>query len=205
MSSDVRTDLQKAICSVGATPTLVTGYLRQWLESHFAQPDTIEQKLLRSKLWKSVRTETGIEIEAVTAWKPSTTEFRPALLIGRNDWNNIRLGIEDRMMGGTTSSDHYAAYFQGSHTVFAVSTLPFEAELLALEAYRELLGFGPVVRRELGLKRFQMSQVGKIFQVEEASQHYAIPITLAYVAEERWQITPHSPFLKQIILSKFLP
>ncbi len=205
MDPDLRIEFEAALCSVGATPHLITGYLRQWLQSHFGSADTIEQKILRSKIWKLVRTENGIEIESITRWKPSTTEFRPALVIARNDWNNLRFGIEDRMMGDLTANDNFATYFNGSHTVFCVSTLAEEAEILGLETYRELLQFGPVVRKELGLKRVQMAQLGKLFEMEEAESHYAVPITLAYAAEERWRIETIAPFLKKVVLSKFIP
>lgn len=203
-----RTDPVSALCSLGARPTIITGYLRQWLQAHFAVATQIEHPQLRSKLWNADRLQTAIEVEDVLRWKPSTTEFRPALLIARNDYKVLRFGIDDRMMGATWDArgvEHYGAFLEGSHTVFAVSSLPAEAELLGSEVYRELMQFGPKIREELDLKRFAVAMYGKAFEIEEARGNYAVPVPVGCAAEETWQVLPHAPFLKRIVISEFLP
>ncbi len=210
MTPELRAEIASALCSLGPRPHIVTGFLRQWLIGHFSVAGQIEHPELRGKLWKAVGTETEIEIESLTRWKPETTEFRPAVVIGRNDWKVLRLGIDDRMMGETgwtpdIGTDHYAAYLEGSHTLFCISSLATEAEILGAEVYREMMQFGPLVRQELDLKRFAVVGVGKLFEIEEARSNYAVPVTVAYGIEERWKLVPHAPFLKRIVLSAFLP
>lgn len=203
-----RTDPLSALCSLGTRPTLITGYLRQWFMAHFSVAARIENPQLRSKLWNENRLQTEIEVEDVLRWKPSTTEFRPALLIARNDYKVLRFGIDDRMMGTDWDARgvaHHAGFLEGSHTVFAVSNLPAEAELLGGEVYRELHQFGPTIREELDLKRFAVGMFGKAFEIEEARGNYAVPVPVGCAAEETWQILPHAPFLKRIVISEFLP
>lgn len=208
MSPEIRAEIVSAFCSIGPRPHVVTGFLRQWFISHFSRESQIEHPELRGKLWNAVRTDTEIEIESITRWKPSTTEFRPAIIIARNDWKVLRFGIDDRMMGerwDVRAGDHFATYLEGSHTLFALSSVPTEAEILGAEVYRDLMQFGPEIRKELDLKRFVVVGVGKLFELEEARSNYAVPVTVAYGIEERWQLIPHAPFLKRIKLSAFLP
>lgn len=210
MNPEIRAAIASAICSTGMLPHLMTGFLVQWLRRHFADPKNREQSDLLNKIWKAVGTETTIDVESATRWKPETTELRPAVVVARNDWNVLRFGINDQMMGGdweATGAEYFAAYVEGTHTLFCVSPLPVEAEILAAEVYRETLQFGPAVRRELdvAVKRFATVGVGKIFEIEEARQAYAVPVTVAYGLEERWKLVPYAPFLKKITLSMFLP
>ena len=209
MGPEIRADQLSALCSLGPRPHVLTGYLRQWFVAHFAQASQIETPDLRGKLWKAVGTETEIEVESVTRWKPETTEFRPAVVIARNDYKVLRVGINDQMMGANwgdvSGTDHFATYQEGSHTLFCVSSNATEAELLAGEVEREMVQFGPLVRRELDLKRFVVVGLGKLFELEEARSNYAVPVTVACGIEERWKLVPYAPFLKRIVLSAFLP
>lgn len=209
MNPELRAAIASALCSLGPRPHVITGFLRQWFISHFSREAQIESPDLRGKLWSRIGTDTEIEIESVTRWKPETTEFRPSIIIARDDWKVLRLGIDDRMMGegwGDISGvEHFATYLEGSHTLFAVSSDAVEAEILAGEVYKEMMHFGPKVREELDLKRFVVVGVGKLFELEEARSNYAVPVTVAYGIEERWKLIPHAPFLKRIVLSAFLP
>ena len=208
MSPELRAEIASALCSLGPRPHIITGFLRQWLISHFSKETRIEHPELRGKLWKAIGTETEIEIESITRWKPETTEFRPSIIIARNDWKILRFGINDQMMGERwdfTGIEHFAAYLEGSHTLFCISSVATEAEILGAEVYREMMQFGPKIREELDLKRFVVVGVGKLFELEEARSNYAVPVTVAYGIEERWQLIPHAPFLKRIVLSAFLP
>ena len=206
MATELKFDAFSSLCSLGPRPIVVTGFLRQWFIQHFSTANNIEHPELRSLLWTAMP-DTPIDIESITRWKPSTTEKRPAIVIARNDWKVLRLGIDDRMMGYRSADgvEHYAAYYSGSHTLFCLSGKPMEAEILAAEVCREMIQFGPTVRKELDLMRFLVVGVGKLFEVEEARENFAVPVTVAYSLEDRWRIIPHAPFLKKIQLSSFLP
>ncbi len=206
---ETRAPLPSVLCSLGPRPHIVTGYLRQWFIDHFSVRNRIENPQLFTKLWSAVPTDTEIEIESVTRWKPQTTEFRPAVIVARNDWKVLRFGINDMMMGDkwvlNPGIDYFAVAAEGSHTLFCVSSDPLEAELIGTEVYRETLEFGHRARADMALQRFQTLGLGKVFEIEEARQNYAVPVTVAYAAMEYWRVVPYTPFLKRIVLSEFLP
>lgn len=189
-------------------PLIVQGMLLSWMQTHFSQPHYIEEPLLKTQaLWNEDETLSSILIESVFRWKPSTTEQRMAVLLKRGPWKIIRRGIDDRKMGSTPPSGNpqYVTYIQGSHTLFCLSNAPAECEILATEVYREMVEFGPLFRSLFSLHRFVVTDVGELSIVEEARQNFVIPVTVAYAAEETWEIVKQAPVLKTIKLSTFLP
>jgi hypothetical protein len=190
-------------------PHAVTGLLRQLLIGHFADANNIEDPQLRNKFletgaWKvdeNGLNDTGILIESITRWTPHSSNKRPAILIKRNDWEWQKLGIGDRMgsnpFEGSTS---YTGLWQGSHSLYCMAAWGLETELLATEVVRFLLHFSPWIREQMDFKRFGITAVGGIGEVQEVVQGYAVPVTVAYLAEEAWKLQPIAPRLKRIVL-----
>lgn len=199
-----------SLCSILPRPHLMTGFFRDWFQKHFGDSQNIEAPELRGLLWQAVR-EAGqcqnILIDSVTRWNPADTEKRPAILIGRNDWEVVRAGIDDRRQGDValSGSKLYTCFVKGSHTLFCLGTNGTAAEILSAEVYREMMQFGPAIRQRLDLMRFQVVGVGALFQVEESAEHFAVPVTVAYAAREDWELRPSAPAVKTIGLSLFLP
>ncbi len=193
-------------CSIAPRPHLMTGFFREWFINHFSDPNNIEAKELRGKLWKAVPS-TDLVVESITQWRPDLTQKRPAIIIKRNDWQVQRISIDDRYLGNVplTGARDYSALITGSHTFFCISGKGTEAEILAAEVYREMIQFGPIIRQELDLKRFTLAQVGGLFELEESKENYGVPVTVSYAADENWQLVTQSPVLKRIVLSKFIP
>lgn len=199
-----------ALCSYGQRPLVMTGLIRQILIQHFADPENIEDPRLRKQFvdFGSGYRESGdgnaqspILIESVTRWQPNDAEKRPAVLIKRNDWDAHHVVIGDLAGGNACSgAQHYWTLWYGSHTLFALAQDAAECELLAAEVARLLLHYGSEVCRELDLMRFMLTQIGALHQVQEAAEYYAVPVTVAYVAEESWALTPQAPRLKRIDL-----
>ena len=186
-------------------PQLVTGVLVSWLRQHFSVAPNIEDPKLESTLWAADIKTTGIIVDSVYRWQPALTEHRPGVLIKRGPWKVLRLGIDDRKMGGSDiTSRQYVNAIQGSHTIFCISGAPAETEILAAEVYRELVQFGPLFRKTFGFLRFQVTDVGEVSILEEARENFVVPITIAYAADEAWEIVENAPPLKEIRLSAFL-
>ena len=196
-----------SFCQLGPLPQLVTGFFVQWFRYHFSAQARIEFPALRSLLWRKTLGDAQIFIDDIAHWKPEETGHRPAILVARNDWEPIRRGINDMLMGMPSSNteQHYAIQIQGSHTFFGVSNIPAQAEIIGSEIAREVIRFGPAIRRELDIKRFLPAGIGKRFEIEEAHQAYAVPVTVAYILEDTWQLVPHTPFLKRFDIDFFLP
>ena len=199
------------ICELGPRPLVVTGWLKVWLEGHFFTLSQIEDQhstALRKALWTTNCDTTGIAIESVTKWTPELTEKRPAVIIKRNSWRHVRLGIDDRMFF-TVDKDwqnRYTNLWQGSHTLFCIAGDGAETELLSAEVFRELNEFGPIIRKILNLMRFEVMEVGEITKLKQnARENFVVPITVAYAYREEWMVRQEGPKFKRLDLKTFQP
>lgn len=206
---EVRRTLVSNYCSLGPRPQLMTGYLVEWLRQRFGSPDNIEEAALRSLLWEAMPKNTcqEIVIEAETKLNFGAAGKRPALMVRRGDWTSERIGIDDRLLGGNNLDGvrHYCDFVRGTHTVFCLTTVATQTELLAAEVYRNLKQFGPRIREEVDLARFGAVGMGSVFEVEEARKTFAVPVTVAYSAFENWEIREQAPVWKTFELAANLP
>jgi len=197
-----------SLCSYGMRPHVMTGFLRQLLIGHFSDPENIEEPRLRRQLfnlkeWEPVSEEIdyrGVLIESITRATRRSADKRPAILLKRNSWQWLRKGIGDLTDKNLyTGEASYSGFWEGSHTVFCLAQNGAEAEFLAMEVVKFLILFSPMIREQMELHRFFVAQVGGVGEVQEVVQGYAIPITVAYVAEEHWAVQPYAPRLKRIV------
>lgn len=194
------------LCSLLPRPLLLTGFFRDVLIRHFSSIDYIEAPELQRLIWQRGE-QTNILIEAIHRWVPELTEHRPGVIIKRNAYANRRFGIGDRHHGpsaDTVGNPHYATFWVGSHTLFCLGGSGAQAELLATEVQRELTEFGPVILKSLSLHRFQVTEVGAIAELEEATENFVVPVTVGYAYEQRWLIKRQAPTLRTISLSTIL-
>jgi len=199
-----------ALCSYGMRPHVMTGLLRQLLLGHFSDPQNIEEPKVRRQIeqlqqWQPEQPENqqisrGLLIESITRWSPNSADKRPALLIKRNSWSWLKQTIGDKLSSNPyTGQESYFGFWQGSHTIYCMSGTGAETEFLAAEAVKFLILFSPLIRSQLELHKFFVSEVGGVGEVQEVVQGYAVPVTVTYVAEENWSIQPYVPRLKRIV------
>jgi hypothetical protein len=192
-----------SLCEKGWQPLLLTGMLRDMLARHFAEATNIESDDLRRYIWQD-SVETGILIESVHRWRGDLVEKRPAILIKRNSMRNRRFAIAD--LSGLTGQgfDVHTNLWVGSHTLFCIHGTGASVEILATEVQRTLNGFAPVIRQYLGLHKFAVMEVGAISEVEESSENFIVPVTVAWVYEETWELRLQSLPIRRIPLSIIL-
>lgn len=179
------------LCGIMPRRLLTTGILIQWLRWHFTDPANIEDPALKEVLWSSAIETNSIVIDSVYKYDAAVVEQRPALFVKPGPWKILQYGIDNRKMGGfgdLADVRHHNSFVQGSHTVFCIAGESAEVEHLANEVYHELLEFGPVARRMFNFLRFQVSDVGEPAILEEATENFVVPITIAYGAQDVWQI-----------------
>lgn len=189
-----------------ARPQLMTGIFRDILTRHFLSADTIEEPALRELVWQPGE-RTAIVIESAHRWRPELSEGRPAVIIKRNAYSNLRMGIGDRHMGGQlnrSGAETHTTFWLGSHTLFCLAKTGAQAELLGTEVQRELTQFGPVLQASLGLMRFAVTEVGEVAELEEAAGSSVVPVNCGYAYHEAWQLRPQSLPLRHISLSYIL-
>lgn len=208
-----RVKVPSALCSFGARTQGITGFLRQVFAQHLCDPDNIENPFLRRKLmklgpWKPDEPDNpnfkpgGIQIESVMRWKPETTEQRPAIIIKRHAWKWVSRIIGDNVKGDNfpDQMETYVGWWQGSHTIFAISREGAEAEQLGFEVARILILYREMLQTNMHLDRFVLVQVDEVKEIEEATENYAVPVTVAYEAQENWRLVQNVPRLKSIVI-----
>jgi len=170
---------------------------------HFADAAHIEEPDLQHLVFRN-GTGTDILIETIHRWRPQLTEFRPAVLVKRNAYQNQRRALGDRRQGNASDEygdEHFETFWVGSHTLFCIGGSGAQAELLGAEVQRELTQFGPAIAFSLDLLRLQVTQVGAVAVLEEAQENWVVPVTVGYGFSESWILRQRAPRLKQLSLS----
>jgi hypothetical protein len=175
---------------------------------HFSSADELRSEDLKQFIWKP-GADSGILIESVYRWRGDLVEKRPAILVKRNAYRQRRLGMQDEVMGvGTDETlfenergahSLYTVNWMGSHTIFCIHGTGASCEILASEVVDELTVFTPAIRQQLMLQDFQVSEVGEISELEEATENYVIPITVGWVYNKTWQLQLESLPLRRVV------
>lgn len=191
------------LASLGYSPLLITGLLRDHVITRFASPAQIEEPDLRPFVWRD-SVATGILVESIHRWRGELTEKRPAVIIKRNQMQNQRVGIADRAHTDGRGNQTYTTFWVGSHTLFCLHGTGAGAELLATEVQRQVTRFAPVLTECLGLYRCQVTEVGAVQEIEEAKEGFAVPVTCGWAYHESWVLLHEALPLRKISLSTLL-
>jgi hypothetical protein len=199
-----------SLCENGWQPLLLTGLFRDMFIRHFSAEESIRANDLKQFVWKD-DASSGILIESVYRWRGDLVEKRPAILVKRNAYRQTRLGINDNVMGMGTSGALYenergaislhTVNWVGSHTIFCIHGTGASCEILATEVVDELTMFTPAIRQYLSLMDFQVTEVGAISELEEASENYVIPVTVGWVYNKTWELKQDSLPLREVVIN----
>lgn len=207
-----------SICSTGHTPQILTGAFLKILENHFSNASYIEDAALRDNIVHTQPDdttegviETGILIEPVYKWNPAQLGKRPAIYIKRNPIKTQRYGINDGLTTGlgtdddgqleTLRGDYHTLAVVGSHTMFCVGGKGSETEILSYEVFRELVQFGPAIRKDLKLHKLGVTEVTDVSRIEEYDQHFVAGVVVGWAYFETWRIIPDAPWLKSFAIN----
>lgn len=191
------------LCSFGLRRLILTGFIRDHLVHHFSRAEGIEDLDLRHLIWQD-DPATNILIESVWRWVPQMTERRPAILIHRNSCQNVQKGLDDFAGMDPTGYEEFTTFWVGSHTLFCLGETGAIAEILSTEVQRELTQFGPLIHRTLGLQKWNVREVSKISELEEATENFVVPVTVGWAYTENWRLVPEALPLRRISLSFLL-
>ena len=194
-----------SLCERGWQPLLITGLLRDVLARHFTEETQIESPDLRQYLWREDE-RSGILIESVYRWRGDVVEKRPAILVKRNAYTILEYAINNfiGITGRDTQVQEQGIFWVGSHSLFCLHGTGASVELLATEVQRFLTAFAQVFRKDLGLAKFAVTEVGAISEVEEAREHYVVPITVGWAFQEKWGLRYESLPTRRMPLSILL-
>ena len=180
-----------SLCSLRLRPHIVDGLFRLLLIEHFSDANNIEDPVFSNRLF-SADDKTGILIELATRYTPTRTQKRPAIVIRRNDWQTKRLGTF-ASRSGTTPDGHprFTKWWHGTHTMFCVSKVGGEVEVLAAEVANYFQHFGPTICEFFTFGFFDLVAVGGPAVLEESQVHLAVPVTVRYAWEDTWILRNH--------------
>ena len=198
--SRLDTRILQPVCQRKSKLRSMTSMFRILLINLFSDPSKLVSELLKTRnlRWTNDVKTTQIVVEPFSAWEPELTANRPGLIIKRQDWQRVRLGLNDAAAVNMNGDEHYANNWMGSHTVFVLSGKDGECEEIAVEAFEYLNEFAPVVRVQYGLKAFAVASLGKIARLKEANNHFAAPIDVGYVLEETWVLRKDAAPLRRL-------
>jgi len=180
------------------TPMLATGVLVGFLQQHFGNPESIVNPLLQQYIWRN-GDDTSMMIETCSNDSLSRIGMMPAILVRRNKMVFNRIVLNDEMKSLTGERDkRYIIEITGSHTVNCIAPSPGHAESLAAETSLFLLEAGICLRGWLFTKDFQLQETGELFQLQNNSRLYDVPLTLTYVTDFIWKSMIEAPPLRHI-------
>lgn len=192
-----------ALCSLGIRPLTITGVVRDVLTRHFAAPLGPEAEDLRRYVWRDDE-RTGILIESIHRWRGALVEKRPAVIVKRNSYQNMRWGIADRVRVNDRGFYEFSTGWVGSHTAFCIAGKGAAADILSTEVARLLHHWGQTLVEDLGLMRFGVTTVGDVSEIEEAREGFVVPVTVGWCYQESWQIKLESMTLRRLPVSVLL-
>lgn len=198
-----------SLCATGLKPQILTGILLRLLTRHFSTPKGIQEPQLKSYIWNPDPAASKILIVPVWQWNTRAVQKRPALVLKRNSLEPRTLGLGDGQAVIPALSDVNVpadapagcqVAMSGSHTIFALSEQPVEAELLSTEVFMRLMQYQQAIQDEFGFNRFRVAEVGPVARLEESSETFAVPVSVGYAYVESWQIVTAAPYLKRVVL-----
>lgn len=198
-----------SLISTGLRVNTLTGIILHLLTRHFASESLIADPRLKRFLWRPDITASKILIIPIFEWETQQVQQRPALTVKRNAIRSDKLAIGDGLaLNAPPSLSQIPSNvpptlqigFRGSHTVFAISTKPMEAELLAAEVATRLSQYAQVITREFNFHEFRLEEIGEVARMEEHVENFVVPVTVAYTYIDAWQLVSAAPFLSRIAL-----
>tara|TARA_Y100000034_G_scaffold126707_1_gene178352 strand:+ start:133 stop:825 length:693 start_codon:yes stop_codon:yes gene_type:complete len=141
-----------------------------------------------------------IMIEDVFSWTPDKAGQRPAVLVKGNKWIDQKASIGHRLHGNQSTDGKESFYkrVKGGHTIFVIGKTPAQTELLAREVYLYLSSFSQVIIKETCFDRWEVPTFEAVQELEEYTEHFAIPINLQYELSYTWELFPVTRLLQGV-------
>lgn len=187
----------------------ITGVISDCLRQLFQNPENILHPQLKEYYWSATPATDALQapfqitIENFFSFNISQVGVRPAILIKAGNWQESRLAIGNRAIGGT-EQDYYKR-IEGTHTVMVIAKTVAQAELIAREVHGYLSHFGPLLREWMGLSRWEVPMIQEPTELEENLENIAITIPVQYELVYSWELHPAaSRLLRQISVNAIM-
>ncbi|RKX21350.1 MAG: hypothetical protein DRP45_12430 [Candidatus Zixiibacteriota bacterium] len=198
-----------SLCSTGLRPHILTGVILWLIRRHFLEERTIQHPDLKGYIWDPDPRVSKILIEPVWRWLTLRIQQRPGVVVKRNSLRPRQLALGDgQTVIGTPDASSIpagngasaAVAMTGSHTLFVIAGKEAQVELLGAEIVSRLIQYQQAIQKEFLFSRFRVAEIGAVSKLEESTENFAIPISVAYAYVDSWSIWAEAPFLKRLIV-----
>jgi len=206
-----------SLCTTGHRANVITGIVLRLLREHFSVPAEFEFNKdnsgeatadLSAYVWKDERKDAKIIIDPVWLWNSQDIQRRPAIYVKRDALKNQRMALDHGWTVGAArneagkiievTGDLHATLITGSHSLIVVGTSGAEAELLGQEAFNHMLEFGPLIRKDVNLMRWDVDNWSDVSKLEESQEHFISKVTCAWAYSQAWELRQEAPWLKAV-------
>lgn len=186
--------MSQNIDTIRKTPLVLTGIILEILKSYFQQMGSqfkYQVNELNSKLI----------IEPSFKWNPEQCQNRPGIFVKREDitFGDPRAGMDD-LHTIYPIQKKYATFGRSAWTIYCISKVPGEAEILSEKASDCLIAFAPLIRRDFRFISFGVSKIAPIGKMEESKEFWAVPIRLHSFFSESWDLSEEAVLIRDIYL-----
>lgn len=187
----------------------ISGIITDCIRQLFQTSNNILHPQLKDFFWQAEDTTDPLKapfqltIENFFTFNLTQVGVRPAVLIKAGNWQESRLAIGNRTLGGNETE--YYKKIEGTHTIMVVGKTVAQTELLAREVHGYLSHFGPLLREWMNLTRWEVPTIQEPTELEENLENIVINIPVQYELVYSWELHPEvSRLLRQISVNAIM-
>lgn len=197
-----------AICSLGLSPSRITGALVRLLQAHFYDPENIKDPQLKEVRWFSSEPsdypiQNTLMIEPAYRYTPKTAGQRPVLLVKKGRTEPFKISLAGKTLthlerNGTYEGEDHIRMVKGSHMIVAGAVTGLASERLAEEVFNRMMEYSPAIKQDLQFTDFEVGAMGDTVPSEDASDLYITPIAISWTYTYSWTLVQVAPILKKV-------
>lgn len=188
------------VCPEGFSPATLDKLYMRLLKNHFSDPDKIMNPTLKDYTYNTDTQLSKIRIVMNTTFDLGDDGKLPALIVKRGRQRMQRVAIDDFGEGGQPSQGlpHFVRFLQGSHRVLCLGPVDGFTEALAFEVFTLFNCVSPVVRKDLPLHDFQVTDLSEIGILDDLGNTLGVAVESVYAYEYGWTLKYITPTLRTL-------
>jgi len=175
----------------------LTGVIVRLLQYHFADPDNIDNDLLKGYIWDEDDTVSKLIIGPEYLRNDKTNLKKPSIFIKRKDVQATALGELRRHVvksnGTQLNQPNYWRHLTGKFILSCEGSTGGEAEAIGQEVFDRIMFFSPTIEQDFRLDSFNVSGQGEVQYRKEHSLFIA-PVVLTWQKIPSWSILSQEPY-----------
>jgi hypothetical protein len=185
-------------------PLLLSGFFETVLQQHFWTPDGIFDGDLKDMLWRPDDTITGttgtrIYIAQTLTPKQLQSNFRPAILITRGNWERTKVAMYDRKGMGDIVYGDKVSRWDGTHTFNCLAKTYASVEVLAHEVATFFEVYGQILATQICLEELFVTKISApVLVAAENTEMYSVTISVNYYHHNQWSLGQLRPKIRHI-------